>query len=193
MLRQFTLRHKAPLALVSLGAIAAALPHRAFSQDTLRRSGPALKGEWAIEQQESERWMHGRQQSRFSPRHGSDEWIFVDSIRPTVAGQRIWLAIARNARPESAVIDVGPDGRVAGLRFHRAAPSTDVRLPSDSSFEDFLRRAPGGDVSLHETRAWDLVATVPRGVPRVGLSWRDTIARVAIDGAYRQALHGTRV
>jgi hypothetical protein len=194
MLRKIIVRHKGSLAINVLGAIAAAVPHCAFAQVAISNGSAVLRGEWAVEEQVSERWLHERQQPRFTPRRESDEWVFVDSVRPAGAGQRIWLAIARNARPETAVIDVAPDGHVARLQFHRAAPpSRTAFLPSDSSFEDFLRRAPGGHVSLHETRAWDLVPGIPRAAPRIGLSWRDTIARVATDGAYRQALHGTRV
>src|SRR5215510_3391488 len=51
------------------------------------------------------RWMHGRQQPRFSPFNSESNRLYVDSIRADGDRQRFFLTIGRTTSgPDSAVV-----------------------------------------------------------------------------------------
>jgi hypothetical protein len=106
----------------------AAVPHQAFSQTPEFSASPSPTGEWAVEQQSRERWLHGRQQSRFTPFHTTRQWIIADSIRNDGAGRRLFLTLGRNGYGrDSALIVVAPSGQVTSL---------------DAALAHFVRRGP---------------------------------------------------
>jgi hypothetical protein len=172
---------------------------RVHAQTPLRpplvRGDTPLTGEYAMEQETRERWMHGRQQPRFTPFNSSRFCIFVDSLRDDASGRRIHLRLdpSMNGR-DSALIVVGANGRVAHLEVRRAtlAPPRSAN-PADSARwlarQRGLRERGG---SLAETRIWDFAPTFPQAAPHVGLQWTDTIARVAAVGPFRQSMRGAR-
>ena len=132
----------------------------------------------AVEEQTAERWMHGRQLARFTRFAHSQEFFVVDSIQ-SGATRRLFITLARtyNGR-DSAVVVADSLGHVTHLEVG-------VRGPRHSVSEDELQ--------MPETRLWELVPSVPRGTPRVGLTWQDTIDRNAVDGLSARAVHGTRI
>ena len=190
------LRPAKPAALTLALLATAALPAESHAQAPVTLPRPTLSAEWAVEQQVRERWLHGRQQPRFTPFIDSRQWVIVDSIRDAASARRFYLTLTRSADGrDSALIVLDRAGRVARLDVGRAASSRRGRLPEDSvRWEDMRRRAPGGGgVTLGASRLWDLVPTLPATSPHVGVTWRDTIAREAVDGPFRQAMRGTRV
>lgn len=189
-------RRLAPAAGIALVPLVLTLaPRRAASQSApVVFTGPTLTGEWAVEQQTRERWMHGRGQSRFAPFHSDRHWILVDSIRGDDAGRRLYLTLGRSVDGrDSAVIVVAPSGQIAGLEVGLAPLRPGFMYPGDSARrEDRRRRGTDDGISLQATRLWDLVPTMPSAGLRVGLTWTDTIARAADDGPFHQSVHGTR-
>jgi hypothetical protein len=186
--------HPRWLITIVLAILTSSVPRRTLAQ--ARAARPDSAGQWAVEQQYSERWLHGHQQSRFVPFRDTRQWVLFDSSRGDGTTKRLFLTLGRNGYGrDSALIVVGPTGRVirldAGLaQFVRGS----ILSPGDSvRYEEMRRRGPGSDgVALPETRLWDLVTVAPPQSPRVGLAWTDTIARVASHGAFRQVMHGTR-
>jgi hypothetical protein len=183
---------------IALAIFATAMaPPTASSQSASRTlTGPALAGEWALEQQTREQWMHGREHPRFTPFRLDRHWVIVDSIRDEAASRRLYLTLGRYASGrDSARIVVGPTGHVVSLDvglapFTRRGPV----FPGDSArWVDRQRRGGNDGVALQASRLWDVVPTVPPGVLRVGVTWTDTIARQADDGPFHQAMHGTRI
>lgn len=158
--------------------------------------GQRLSGEWAIEQQVRDRWMHGRQLPRFSQFRSNRNWFVVDSLRAGASGRRIHLTLRRvSGGRDSALIVSDAAGRVARLHvglapYSRSGPPN----PADSvRWLEWQRVSLDGRFALAESRLWDLVPAFPRGAPRVGLRWTDTLARAATDGpSFRQALRGVR-
>jgi hypothetical protein len=151
--------------------------------------------QWFMELQTSDRWMHGRQQARFSPFARSQTWLLVDSIRGDPERRRIHLTLGRFASGrDSAVIEHDLNGRILRLTFGMA-PYGGARSvwPGDSTRTvEFRRVNSEGEFSLPESRVWDFVPTSPRGPLSVGTRWSDTIARKATDGPYEQLLTGQR-
>src|SRR5688572_13531834 len=96
---------------VALAAFAVALLPSASSAQSapVIFPGRTLAGEWAIEQQVDQRWMHGRQRPRFAPYRSPHRWIIVDSIRAGAPGRRIHLTLGRTVYGrDSALIAVSP-------------------------------------------------------------------------------------
>lgn len=160
------------------------------------RGDAALQGEYAMEQETRERWMHGRQLPRFTPFTSNRSWIFVDSLRDSAAGRRIHLTLGRSAYGrDSALIVVDATGRITRLQvglapFARQGPG----YPGDSTrWLAWRRGVREGGISLTETRVWDLAPTFPPSASRAGLRWADTLARVATIGSFRQSMRGTRI
>lgn len=186
----------ARVAIVALSVLTIAIPHKSLSQARIVLDRPAFTGEWVVEQQSGERWMHGNQQPRSTPFLATRRWVMVDSSRADRAGRRLYLTLERHAYGrDSALIVVGANGQVTHLDAGLAPlPTSSAAYPGMAErYEDMQRRGPGdAGVSLAESRLWHLVPSAPRQAPRVGLSWQDTIARVASDGPFRQAMHGTR-
>ena len=189
--------------LFASGAIAAALALTSVPVGAQATSMPSSRPradtthppEWVIEQQTRDRWMHGRQRARFSPFASSQRAVLIDSLRQSAAGRRLYLTLGRTASGrDSALIAVGPDGRIVKLEvglapFKRLGPP----MPGDSArFVEHRRHPIDGSVALAETRVWDLVPTFPDSAIHAGRTWTDTISRVANDGPFRQSLSGTR-
>lgn len=184
------------VALALVGAATVLVPHGAASQAPVTLTGPTLLGEWAMEQQTRERWMHGRDRPRFTPFRATRRWVMVDSIRDSATTRRLHLTLERTVRGrDSALIVVGPTGHVARLETGLAPlPHQGAESPGDSARrDDMQRRGIEGGVALLASRLWDVVPVRPPEVPRPGLAWTDTISRDASDGPFRQAMRGTRV
>lgn len=159
-------------------------------------AGQRLAGEWAIEHQVRDRWMHGRQLPRFSQFRSNRSWLVVDSLRDGASGRKIHLTLRQIAAGrDSAVVVTDGRGRIervhVGLApFSRRGPV----IPGDSArWVHWQRVRLDGSVALAETRFWDLVPTFPQSALRTGLTWTDTLAHVATDGPdFRQAERGVR-
>lgn len=172
-----------------------ALPSQAFSQAPGTLAAPKLAGEWAVEQKGRERWIPGQRQPRFTPFVTTHDWILVDSIRDAGTDRRLWLTLNRTAYGrDSALIVLDRAGHVAHLEFGRAPYRGRLSLFGDDSarWADLQRRAPRGNVRLGETRLWDLVPSTPPPEAILGARWTDTIARVAVEAPFHQAMRGTR-
>lgn len=160
--------------------------------------GQAPAGEWSVEHQVRERWIHGRQLPRFTRFRAHHSWIIVDSLRGDPRGRRIHLTLRRSASErDSALVVTDAAGRVSRLHVGLAPFTRIGRLSiiGDSAFlaDPDRFRFYEGRIALAESRVWELVPTFPRGAPRIGLSWSDTIARVAAEGPhFRQGVRGAR-
>lgn len=158
--------------------------------------GQALAGEWVMEQQLRERWMHGRQFPRFVPFKAYRNWLVVDSLRSGADGRRLHFSLQGPAGVlDTALVVTDKTGRIT--RVHVGLALFSQRGPpsaADSArWLEWRRFRLGGGIVLPETRVWDLVPTFPQGTPRIGMSWTDTLARVATDGpSFRQSMRGTR-
>jgi hypothetical protein len=183
---------------VGLAAFAVALLSTASPAQSAPTTltGPTLAGEWALEQQTAQRWMHGRQRPRFTPLRSDRRWIVVDSIRAGAPGRRIHLTLGRTVHGrDSALIAVGPSGHAVSLEVG-LAPFTrrGMAYPGDSArWGDSRRRDSDEGVSLRATWLWDVAPRIPSTELKVGSSWTDTIARTADDGPFHQEMRGTRV
>ena len=191
-------RRLTPAIGAALAAFAVALlPSKASPQSApVTLTGPTLAGEWALEQQTQERWMHGRQRPRFAPFHADRHWMVVDSIRGGAPSRRVYLTLGRSANGrDSAVIAVGASGQIVGLEVGLAPfARRGAVYPGDSArWEDMRRRGSDEGISLPASRLWDVVPTVPSAGLRVGFAWTDTITREADDGPFHQAMRGTRI
>lgn len=174
--------------------IASALVMLALPLTTAASQAP-FTGDWVVEQQTRDRWMHGRQQSRFTPHAESRAWLFVDSIRGAGNDRQIHLRFGPYLQArDSAIIVTGSAGRVVRIHLRFASDlRTGIVWPGDSvRHADFQRRRMDGGVLLRESRLWDFALTFPDVPPRAGLEWTDTIARVAAEDAFSQILRGTR-
>lgn len=138
-----------------------------------------------------DRWMHGRQQSRFTPFSSEFARIVVDSVAGGGATQRLHLTVGNTQfGPDTAVVTADMSDGSADTRFGFASFHRRTTYPGDST--EFVR-ARRGDAVRYSARLWDLIPSRPRGAPRVGLVWTDTIDRSAVEGPFRRSLRGTRV
>src|SRR4051812_24243201 len=77
-------------------------------QPSVRPSAPV--GPHAIELHLADRWMHGRQQPRFTASRESDQWLFIDSVRgrtaPSGDGTRTFFLCldARNSNRRATIV-----------------------------------------------------------------------------------------
>ena len=180
-------RMKAALGAVTLSAIGITSSVGAQVASSRPRDSIAF----AMEVQVRERWMHGRQQSRFTPFGGEPERFVIDSIRTDGSTRRLYLTIGRTAfGPDSAVVRFGPANRHPEIRLGLATFSRNIQYPPDSA--DFAR-SRRSQIGVHEGHLWDFVPSLPPAAPRIGLSWTDTIAYGAADVEYRRSLRGTRI
>jgi hypothetical protein len=151
----------------------------------------AQRDSLTMEIETRERWMHGRQQSRFTPFGTERDRMIVDSVRGSGRERRLYLKLGNTGfGPDSATITVDSFSRRVDTRLRFATYSRRVSYPGDSA--EFIADRSRKSV-ISERRLWDLVPAVPRGTPRVGLSWSDTIAHSVSDGPFRRSLRGTRV
>lgn len=159
-------------------------------------AGQGLSGEWIIEHQVRERWMHARQLPRFSPFKVSQSWLVVDSIRGDAGGRRLHLSMRGSGGAlDTARIITDGTGRVRQMRLGLAPFSRrGFPTPGDSArWLEWRRFRVLGGIALPESRFWDIVPTFPQQTPRIGMSWTDTLAREATDGPFfRQSMRGTR-
>src|SRR5262245_40038026 len=74
---------------------------------------------YAMEVLSGERWMHGRQQSRFSPFGAEERWrLVIDSVRVAGGTRRLYLSIGNTASGrDSALVVVGPSNREPEIRL----------------------------------------------------------------------------
>ena len=139
------------------------------------------------------RWMHGRQQARFTPFNSESTPLFVDSIRTDGDRRRFFLSIGRTTSgPDSAVVTLDLARRAFEVRIGLAkvpAPPWDVYPGYVVGVELGRRRQRG----VAQERVWDLLPSLPSETPRVGLVWRETIEHVCNDGPFRHSLRGTRI
>lgn len=178
--------------LLGLLAIAPTAPAALLAQlAPSRQSAP----EWAFEVQTRERWMHGRQQPRWTPFTSDRMWLVVDSLRAAAPLRRMYVTMGRSSYGrDSAFVDFDSTGRrvtiAAGAARYVAQPGAMAR---DSLFwHDRQLRRINGALGLLETRLWDVVPTMPAASPRPGLTWTDSIDQSAVDGPYHQTIRGTR-
>lgn len=187
------MRGLAGTALIGVIVAVGTLPASSESQ-----AAPALRGEWAIEQQLLERWLHGGQLARFVRFKTHSNWITVDSLRGDETGHRIYLTLGRTAAGrDSALIFTDRMGRLQRLHVGMAPFFPSPLAMAGDSLRWLQRqrfRFFDGGLALPESRLWDVMPTFARGAARVGLRWTDTIAQVATDGPFfGQSVRGTRV
>jgi hypothetical protein len=152
--------------------------------------------ELAFEQQVRDRWMHGRQQPRFTPFTTSRKWLLVDSLRAGDRGERrLYLTMGRFAEGrDSAIVRFGVDGRVTRLEAAgRPASRIPTALGNDSARFARMRWFDRDRLTLPESRLWDVVPTFRATPIRPGARWTDTLAHQADHEGYRQTLRGVRV
>jgi hypothetical protein len=139
------------------------------------------------------RWMHGRQQARFTPFTSESNRLYVDSIRIDGDRRRFFLAIGRTASgPDSAVVTLDPTRRAFEVRTGWAK----VDPPPYDVYPGYMANAEMGrrrEIGIAKGRVWDLMPSLPPEAPRAGLVWSDTIGYVSTDGPFRHSLRGTRV
>jgi hypothetical protein len=151
--------------------------------------------EFAVELRVRDRWLHERQQPRFTAFAMSRSWLLGDSLRAAPGDRRrLYLTIGRFAEGrDSGFIELDRDGRVARLSASVRPPSRSMALlPGDSARFARFRMFEGGRLTLPETRLWDLTPSFATGA-RPGTRWTDTLERVAEREGYRQTLRGVRV
>ena len=151
--------------------------------------------EFAVEQRVRDRWLHGRQQPRFTRFAESRTWLLVDSLRTGTSGERrLYLTLGRFGEGrDSGFVEIDGDGRVAQLSASLRPPSrTMALLPGDSARFARFRLFEARRLTLPETRLWDLTPSFRAGA-RPGTQWTDTLERVATRDGHRQTLRGVRV
>jgi hypothetical protein len=154
---------------------------------TAAQPRPVQPVELAIEQNTRERWLHARQQPRFTRFTESRSWLLIDSLRGNTGGERrMYLTLGRSANGrDSALVVFGSDGRVASLHVGlspRSRPAFSFAL---------TRLFASGPPP--EPRLWDIVPTFRPSPARRGARWTDTLAREAENGGFRQSTRGARV
>ncbi|MEJ7811924.1 MAG: hypothetical protein WKG32_16045 [Gemmatimonadaceae bacterium] len=184
------------LALSLLSLLPAALPAQA--------AAPAA--EYSVEIQVRDRWMHGRQQPRFTTFAQARSWLSMDSLRADSAagaagaagaGQHVaYFTLGRFASGrDSGLIVFRRDGRVTALEASlqprtRTVPYTQA---GDSARDARRRLSSGGRVTLPASRLWELIPTFRPARLRAGARWADTLALATEQEGFRQSLRGTRV
>src|SRR5262249_45122739 len=139
-----------------------------------------------------ERWMHGRQQARFSPFSWADARLEIDSIRPDGDRRRLFLTIGRTrfGRDSAVVLLDVPRRRVEVLTGMALTPPSSTGEPGDV---EYLAMKRPREIDFETDRVWDLVPSLTPESPRVGLVWRDTIGHASSNGSSRSSIRGTRV
>ena len=174
--------------LATGSAVAASLP--------AQRPPPQAPVEFAVEQRVRDRWLHGRQQPRFTRFAPSRTWLLGDSMRTGAGGERrLYFTLARTFEGrDSAFIEIDRDGRVVQLSASlRPPPRGMAVLPGDSARFARFRLFEAGRLTLPETRLWDLTPSFRATNGARGSQWTDTLERVATREGYRQAVRGVRV
>src|SRR5262245_56172551 len=111
------------------------------------------------------RWMHGRQQARFTPFTSESNRLYVDSIRADGARRRFFLAIGRTASgPDSAVVTLDPTRRAFEVRtgWAKVAPPPHDVYPGYMANAEMGRRR---DIGIAKGRVWDLMPSLPPEAP----------------------------
>lgn len=158
-----------------------------------RSQRPAARP-YAVEIRAHERWLQGRQQSRFTPFHSSDRWVFVDSVRPEGDARRWFVSVDRRGGDRHASILVR-QGAVASIDADGPRRPRVALFGEDST--DFMRfqlfQDGNGALQLPATKVWDLVPSFHPGALASGAQWTDTISLTSAVLGNRQALSGRRV
>jgi hypothetical protein len=161
-----------------------------------QRPPPQAPVEFAVELRVRDRWLHGRQQPRFTRFATSRTWLLGDSMRTATGGERrLYLTLGRFAEGrDSGFIEIGRDGRVAQLSASlRPPPRGMAVLPGDSARFARFRLFESNRLTLPETRLWDLTPSFRAANGPPGTQWTDTLERVATRDGHRQTLRGVRV
>ena len=190
--RWFTLRAPRLLAMASWLTTGTA----AVANLPAQGAPPRAPVEFAVEQRVRDRWLHGRQQPRFTRFADSRTWLLGDSLRTATSGERrLYLTLRRSAEGrDSAFIEIDADGRVAQLSASLRPPSRAMALlPGDSARFARFRLFEGNSLTLPETRLWDLTPSFRAAGGPPGTQWTDTLERVATRDGYRQTVRGVRV
>lgn len=151
--------------------------------------------EYLYEAETRARWLHGRQQGRFTPFQAETHWIQVDSVEVEEAtGERTMHLLLG-----------GDGGDMARVRFDAGggvlAVEVRLRSPPDPGFvrpgmkAQFARRRlfTAGHVAFPELRVRALVPRFPVTRPAAGVRWTDTLDVVLDRDGFRQEVHGPRV
>jgi len=144
-----------------------------------------------VEVNERQRWLHGRQLSRFTPFADDRTWLFIRSMEEDSARRRYRVNLRFRESRDTAIIVINPSPRPSEVRLGLAPFAIrDALFPGDSA--DIIERSRGERRIVH-ARLADLLPAFPQAAPRVGLTWTDTLASATSDGPYRRSLRGTRV
>ena len=143
------------------------------------------------------RWLHGRQQPRFTVFRDARRWVHVDSVVPH-DGRRARTFHLR--LEDRTVYDARATLRVGstGAWLDASAAFTEP-VQSDSSPLDAARHMrsqlqdEAQNLSILETRLWGFVPVVPPGRLARGLRWTDTLDLAAEQDGFRQVLRGVRL
>lgn len=148
----------------------------------------------AMEVTTDERWMHGRQQPRFSPFASGDASLMIDSIRADGGRRRLFLTLGRTASgPDSAMVLLDVPRRTVGVRPGPASSTPSPLSAVDPGYATNFVTRRRRQIGVAIGQVWDLVPSLPPEAPRVGLVWRDTIGYASSDGPFRHSVRGTRV
>jgi len=140
------------------------------------------------------RWMHGRQQARFSPFTSESTPLFVDSIRTDGDRRRLFLTMGHPASgPDSAVVTLDVSRRAFEVRTRLAPLTAPPGILNLTGYAVQFLMERRRQIGVEKGRVWDLVPSLPPETPRIGLVWRDTIGYVSDDGPFHHSLRGTRV
>jgi hypothetical protein len=143
------------------------------------------------------RWLHGRQQSRFTAFRGVHQWLHIDSIVPErrQRGRTLQLRLDDGTNFDAtATLHVDATGawRGATAAFTKPLEPDSFRFSATRSARwRLLDQA--GEASLLEARLWGLVPGVRQTRLQHGARWTDTLDFVAEQDGFRQALRGVRV
>jgi hypothetical protein len=146
---------------------------------------------FAMELATRSRWMHGRQQARFSPFTSEGTRFYVDSIRTQGDRRRMYLNMGNGWHGVgSALVDIDLARGLVDVSTAVVPRARPFFSAADSLSEQVGLRQQR---VLNEVRLWDVFPSFPAAALRVGLTWTDTIAHTVSDGLFRRSIHGTRV
>ena len=158
---------------------------------TAHAQGPAPDAEYVYEAEMRARWLHGRQQARFTPYSSETAWLHVDALRTDRAtGERMMRLLLGG---DTARVRFDEQAGVLGVEIRmRVPPDPGFRIPG--SKERFARNRlfTAGHLAFPELRVRALVRRFPVTRPGAGVRWTDTLALVVERDGFRQEVHGPR-
>lgn len=151
---------------------------------------------WSYEIEWSQRWLHGREQPRFTPFSSGRRWLMIHSasINPESRASSFHLVVnGFSGLDPQASVRVAPDGAVEIEVHEEHRPRFALETAEDSiQFLRFRLANRGRGVQLPESYAWELlpVLNAPRLQP--GARWTDTLDLAAERDGFQQSLRGQR-